>query len=261
MSVQEPRIDGGASAAQGSEPGRKFGELLIEERLITREQLAQALRIQGTLRTYIPLGQILMMQRWLRRTDLTALLERHRKRARLGELLVRAGRLTPEQLQRALAQQAQLRQPLGQALIALGHVTEETMRDALCAQLHINFFDLDRVRLDPALARLVTQKYAARQGIVPIFRAAPMLAVAADDPTDLSVVEDLQRLLGMRVGVVTSTTAKIRRATTRLYASGPREVVDPLAPSSVLIGLVRDQELADLAARTLGVRILPPAWQ
>jgi hypothetical protein len=65
----------------------------------------------------------------------------------------------------------------------------------------------------------------------------------------------------MRVGVVTSTTAKIRRATTRLYASGPREVVDPLAPSSVLIGLVRDQELADLAARTLGVRILPPAWQ
>jgi len=261
VSLQAWPVNGAASAVPGSEPGRKFGELLIEELLITREQLDQALRIQGTLRNYIPLGQILVMQRWLKRADLTAVLKRHRKRARLGELLVRAGRVTPEQLQSALARQAQVRQPLGQALIGLGYVTEEAMREALCAQLHINFFDLDRGRLDPALARLVTQKYAARRRIVPIFRAAPMLAVAVDDPTDVSVGEDLQQLLSMRVGIVTSTTAKIQRAITRLYAAGPREIVDPLAPSSVVIGIVRDQELADLAAKILGVRILPPYWQ
>jgi hypothetical protein len=259
--MQAGPVQGAASAVAGNEPGRRFGELLIQELLITREQLDEALRIQGTLRTYVPLGQILTMQGWLKRADLTAVLNRHRKRARLGELLVRAGRLTPEQLQAALTRQAQARQPLGQALMALGYITEEAMREALCTQLHVNFFDLDRIQIDPALARLVTQKYATKRRIVPLFRAASVLGVAVDDPTDVSVVEDLQQLLSLRVGIVTSTTAKIQRAIVRLYSAGPREIVDPLAPANVLIGLVRDKEVADLAAKALGVRILPLNWQ
>jgi type IV pilus assembly protein PilB len=188
-------------------------------------------------------------------------LKRHRKRARLGELLVRAGRITSIQLQAALARQSQVRQPLGQALMALGYLTEEAMREALCTQLHVNFFDLDRIQIDPALARLVTQKYATKRRMVPLFRTAPVLGVALDDPTDVAVVEDLQQLLSMHVGIVTSTSAKIQRAIVRLYSTGPRDIVDPLAPSNVLIGLVRDREVADLAVKALGVRVLPPNWQ
>jgi hypothetical protein len=254
-------FNGAPVSVPGDESGRRFGELLVEESLITRAQLTEALRIQSTLRTYVPLGQILIMQGWLKRAQLTAVLGRHRKRARLGELLVRAGQITPEQLQTALGRQAQRRLPLGQALMALGYVTEETMREALCAQLHINFFDLDRIRLDPALGALVNQRYASRRGLVPIFRAAPMLAVAMDNPTDVAAAEELQQLLGQRIGIVTSTTAKIQRAIARLYAAAPGGVVDPLAPNNVLIGLVRDPEVADLAVKTLGVRLLPPGWQ
>jgi hypothetical protein len=82
-----------------------------------------------------------------------------------------------------------------------------------------------------------------------------------DDPTDIAVVEDLQQLLGMRVGIVTSTTAKIPRAILRLYSTRPAELVDPSAPTGVLIGLVRDQEIVDLAVKALGIRALPPNWQ
>jgi hypothetical protein len=255
-----PVDDGQATIERGGAAGR-FGELLVEESLITREQLAEGLRIQSTLRTYVPIGQVLMLHGWLKRADLTALLRRSRKRALLGELLVRAGRITHEQLQAALGHQKQVRQPLGRALMSLGYVTEEAMREALCTQLHVNFFDLDPIRIDPALARLVTQKYASRRGVVPLFRTAPMLGVAVDDPTDVSVVEDLQQLLRIRVGVVTSTTAKIQRAITRLYSVGPRDVVDPLAANNILVGFVRDREVAELAARALGVRLLPLNWQ
>jgi Type II secretion system (T2SS), protein E, N-terminal domain len=261
VALQALPVNGGQTAAPGGEPGRNLGELLIEERLITREQLTEALRVQGTLRSYVPIGQMLMMHGWLKRADLTAVLKRHRKRARLGDLLVRAGRITADQLQAALARQQQIRQPLGQALIGLGYLTEEAMREALCTQLHVNFFDLDRIRMDPSLARLVSQKYAVKRRVVPLFRAAPMLGVAVDDPTDITVVEDLQQLLSMRIGIVTSTTAKIQRAITRLYDAPSRDVVDPLAPTNVLIGLIRDKEIADLAVKALGVRILPPNWQ
>ena len=241
--------------------GSRFGELLVDEALITPDQLAEALRVQSTQDTYTPLGQILMVRGWLTRTQLTNLLRRHRKRARLGDLLVRAKRITPEQLQTALARQQQIREPLGRTLMALGYVTEVTMREALCAQMHVNFFDLDRVPLDPALAKLINEKYAVKRKVVPIFRTAGMLVAAVDDPTDISIVEDLQQLVRLRVEIVTSTAEKIQRALTRLYKDGPYPNVDPCLHPNIMIGAVHDQEVADLAAKILKVKILPPYWQ
>jgi hypothetical protein len=240
---------------------RKFGELLIEERAITREQLEEALRVQSALRHYLPLGQVLLNRGRLSRAMLTTLLKRHRKSARLGELLVRSGQITTDQLQTALEQQHQTGRPLGTILMAMGVVSEETMRGALCAQVHVNFFDLDLVKIDPSLARLVNEKYATRRGVVPLFRAGSMLVVAVDDPTDISVVDELQLLLGMRVEMVTSTGLKIQRAIRRLYGDPSNANGDPCLYQNILIGIVRDQEVADAAAKALGVRILPPYWQ
>jgi type IV pilus assembly protein PilB len=238
-----------------------LGELLLEDAHITREQLEEALRIQSTQESYVPLGQILVNRGYLTRAKLTELLRRHRKSARLGELLVRAGHITAEQLDTALAKQASMRQPLGNTLIALGYVTEETLREALCAQVHINFFDLDRVRLSPELAKLVTEKYAIRRKVVPVFRSGQLLVVAVENPTDPSVIEDLRQLLRMRIESVTSTSAKIQRAIVRLYQEGPNQNLDPCLHPNILVGHIRDQEIADLAAKALGVRVLPPYWQ
>ncbi len=240
--------------------GARLGELLIQDKLITRDQLHEALRVQGTVSTYIPLGQILITQGAVTRAQLTTSLKRHRKRARLGELLVSAGHITPAQLDTALARQQQKRQPLGHTLIALRYLTEETMREALCAQLHVNFFDLDNVRIDPALGGLVNERYATRRRIVPIFRVG-ILVVAVDDPTDLALIEELQQLLRLRVEIVTSTTAKILRAITRLYSGERSAATDPCLHPNVIVGAVRDREIADLAARVLNVRVLPPYWQ
>jgi type IV pilus assembly protein PilB len=253
---------GAAEADSGETPaGSRFGELLVDEALITPDQLTEALRVQSTMAAYMPLGEILMLRGWLTRTQLTGLLRRHRKRARLGDLLVRAKRITPEQLQTALARQQQIRQPLGRTLMALGYVTEVTMREALCAQMQVNFFDLDPIPLDPALANLVNVKYALKRKVVPIFRAERTLVVAVDDPTDITIVEDLQQLAQLRVEIVTSTAEKIQRALARLYkaASGPN--VDPCLHPNIMMGAVHDPEVADLAARVLRVKVLPLYWQ
>jgi Type II secretion system (T2SS), protein E, N-terminal domain len=251
----------GATSTGESKHSLRLGDVLIEEKLITREQLEEALRVQSSMRTYVPLGQVLVTQGMVTRAQLTTLLRHRRKRARLGELLVSGQHITPKQLDTALARQRQTRQPLGHTLISLGYVTEETMREALCAQLHLNFFDLDNIPLDPALARLVNEKYATKRRIVPVFRTGPVLVVAVDDPSDVGIVEELQQLLRLRVEIVTSTTAKILRAITRLYSSDPTLAVDPCVHQNIMIGAVHDQEIADLAAKILNVRILPPYWQ
>jgi chorismate-pyruvate lyase len=240
----------------------RLGELLIQQALITREQLERALRVQATMRTYVPLGQMLVTDGALTRGQLTAALTRHHKRARLGVLLQKAGHITSDQLDRGLAHRHRTRTPLGRALVALGAITEETMREALCMQLHINFFDLDKIPLEPALARLVPEKFATRRAVVPLFRTPPLLVAAVDDPTDVGLVEDLQQCLRLRVEIVTSTTARISRAIARLYAGArPAPPPDPYAHPNVMIGAIHDREIADLAARILGVRILPPYWQ
>jgi hypothetical protein len=241
--------------------GSRFGELLVEEGLVTPDQLTEALRVQSTLGTYIPIGRVLMMRGCLTRSQLTTMLGRHRKRVRLGELLVRSKRITPEQLQTALARQKDKRQPLGRTLMELGYLTEEAMREGLCAQLHINFFDLDRIALDRSVGRLVNAKYALKRRVVPLFRAERLLVVAVDDPTEMAIVEDLQQLVRLRVEIVTSTTERITRALTRLYGDAPLINPDPCLHPNIMIGQVHDQEIADLAGKVLKVRILPPYWQ
>jgi len=88
-----------------------------------------------------------------------------------------------------------------------------------------------------------------------------MLVVAVDDPTDMGVAEELQQLTRLRVELVTSTADRIQRALTRLYGDAPLINPDPCLHPNIMIGAVHDQEIADLAAKVLKVRILPPYWQ
>jgi chorismate-pyruvate lyase len=243
-----------------SGPARRFGELLVAESLVTAAQVEEAVHAQSTMNDYEPLGHILVSRGFLTRRQLVGALRRYRKSARLGELLVRSRRITPGQLQVALAHQKSPRQPLGHSLRTLGFCSEETLREALCAQLHVNFFDLDHIAPDAAVARLVTERYAIRHRIIPLFRAGQALVVAVDDPADVTTIDELQQMLGLRVEIVTSTAAKIQRALASLYG-GPRPPADPTRYPNVLIGTIRDPEIADLAAMALRVRMLPPSWQ
>ena len=59
MLLETAPATGGAS--DETPPGSRFGELLVEEGLVTPDQLAEALRVQSTLDTYIPIGRVLMM--------------------------------------------------------------------------------------------------------------------------------------------------------------------------------------------------------
>ena len=260
MRLQSAPANAGDTIAHGGS-GRRLGELLIEENLIISEQLEDALRVQETLQEYVPIGQLLVTRRCLTRSQLTAALRRYRKRARLGEFLLKAGRITAEQLEIALASQKQTREPLGRTLIALGCITEHQMLEALCAQLHINFFDLDRIPLDPSLATVVRGKYAMRRRLVPLFRTERLLVVALGDPTDVAVVEELQHLLRLRVEIVASTEDKIERALGRLYAETAEANFDVGVQHNVIIGPVYDREVAELAVSALNVLILPPHWQ
>jgi hypothetical protein len=241
-----------------SPSARRFGELLVADHVITQEQLDAALRLQSVARTYMPVGQVLLANKLITRKKLNALLQRHGKRSRLGEVLVKAKRITTAQLEEALVYQRRMHLPIGKALIILGHIDETTMRDALCTQLHVNFFDVDRIVIDQKLACIISERFAARHLIVPLFCVGEVLVVAVDDPSQVALIEGLEGHLRLQIEIVTTTTARLKAALKRLYGPPETPDVDPFARRNILVGPIRDFMVADLAARALqGVSVVP----
>lgn len=135
----------------------------------------------------------------------------------IGELLIASGALTPEQLDNALARQKTQKLPLGQILIKLGYITDDTMRLALSSQLGVPFIDLDKVVIDQRLARAVNRAFARRHLLLPVAQAGRTLTVAMDDPTKTAIIDDIARMTGLTITVVTSSSRGIQRALGRLY--------------------------------------------
>jgi type IV pilus assembly protein PilB len=231
-------LEGGASALRNGAARRhavvlRLGDLLVAEGLATHAQIQKALRVQSQSKTYMLLGHILVSQKIITRSQLLSVLDRHRRRSKLGELLVKSGAITPDQLETALAEQRRWKQTLGEVVVRLRFVTEEQMRRALCQQLHINYFDLDSIVLDHSLKGLINPRFAMKRLVVPIARVGQTLVVAMDDPTRKSVIDDLQASTGLDIEVITSTTAGIRRALEQMYPAAitPKAPQPPVVPA------------------------------
>ncbi|MFN2445486.1 MAG: ATPase, T2SS/T4P/T4SS family [Vicinamibacterales bacterium] len=189
----------------------------MREGLVTETQIRDALRWQQSQKTYHPLGQILLLQKLVTHRQLNMVLDASDKRPRLGDVLVRSGAVTTDQLNHALAEQKKRPMPLGRLLVKLGYVTDDAMRQALGIQLNISYIDLDRMTLDRTLTRVINLNFARRHSLIPVACLAQSLTICMDDPTNRQVVADLTQSTGMLVTVVTSSHDAIRRAFARLY--------------------------------------------
>lgn len=161
------------------------------------------------------------------------------ERCRLGEILLANHAITAQQLEHALAQQGSLNLPLGAVLVKLDYVTDDTMRQALSRQLNVPFIDLETVTIDRQLAHVINRSYARRYSVLPIAQVSRTLTVAMDDPTDGTVIDELMRLTGFGITVVTSSSRAIRRAFQRLYDEAPEapgaldaHLITPVDPPS-----------------------------
>ena len=152
---------------------------------------------------------------------------------KLGEILIRGGAITQQQLDHALTQQKQLKLPLGQILLKLKYLNDETLRHAISSQLNVPFVDLDRTAIDRQLAKFISRTYAKRHSLVPVAQLGRTLTVAMDDPTNRGVAEELQRLTSFTITVVTATAEGIQRSFSKLYdadATATQPVSSPQTP-------------------------------
>jgi type IV pilus assembly protein PilB len=149
----------------------------------------------------------------------TATVARPDRRFRLGDMLVRDGLITPEQLRDALADKAQnTHKRLGEIVVERGWVSSRDLANALAEQHGLEFVELGQAPIDDAAADLLPERLARRYSAVPVkFLAEDSVLVAVADPTDVVASDDLKLALGLNLRLAVAEAGDLERTLTRIY--------------------------------------------
>jgi type IV pilus assembly protein PilB len=124
-------------------------------------------------------------------------------RVPIGQLLVRAGRLDPEHLDRALAHQQKWGGRIGDALVTLKLVSEPDLLTELARQHGVQYARIGERFVPAEIVRLVPQKYIRSRRVFPIALGPDhrrgRLFVATSEPQNLPMLDEIASLTGMAV--------------------------------------------------------------
>lgn len=172
-----------------------------------------------------------------------------RDKRRLGEMLVKANIITPEQLEKALLEQKKTHERIGKVLVKCGFTSEETILNFLASQMGIAYVDLDNIEIErfgSVLRDEILEPIVRRHLAIPIAMADGVLTIAMADPLDIVAIDDIRRVTGYKVRPVVSSEEKIKAAIDRYY-SKKETMEDILAEVRIKsIEVVREEEAVDL---------------
>jgi type IV pilus assembly protein PilB len=142
---------------------------------------------------------------------------------RIGELLLKEKRITPEQLQEALNYQRQHGGKLGFNLIKLGYVKDDEITALLSKQYGVPSIALAQFDVDAAVVKLVPAETALKYQIIPLSRSGATLTIAMTDPTNVFAMDDIKFMTGYNVEPVVASETAVIEAIQKYYnkAAGP----------------------------------------
>ena len=139
---------------------------------------------------------------------------------RIGELLLKEKRITPEQLQEALTYQKAHGGKLGFNLVKLNFVKDEEITALLSKQYGVPSINLSQFEIDPVVIKLIPAETAQKYQIIPLSRAGATLTIAMTDPTNVFAMDDIKFMTGYNVEPVVASETAVTESITRYYALG-----------------------------------------
>ncbi len=166
---------------------------------------------------------------------------------RIGELLLKEKRITPEQLQEALGYQRSNGGKLGANLVKLGFVKDEEITSLLSKQYGVPSISLSQFEIDPAVIKLVPAETAHKYQIIPLSRVGATLTIAMTDPTNVFALDDLKFMTGYNVEPVVAWETAVVDAIQKYYGapgSGSKN-------SQKVVETAPGESALDIAARAM----------
>jgi type IV pilus assembly protein PilB len=136
----------------------------------------------------------------------------------LGEMLVKAGKITDEQLAQALELQKKGDEKLGQVLVQMGAISDEDeLSEFIGRQLNIGALRLSDIELNPEVVKVIPLDIARKFNVIAITKLGKTLIVAISDPNNIYVLDAIKFITGYNVQPVISPEKAIQKAIDTYY--------------------------------------------
>src|SRR5262245_1905836 len=155
---------------------------------------------------------------------------------RIGELLLKEKRITPEQLQEALNNQKAGGGKLGYNLVKMGFVKDEDITALLSKQYGVPSISLSQFEIDPAIIKLISADTARKYQVVPLSRSGGTLTIAMTDPTNVFAMDDIKFMTGYSIEPVVASEAAVMDAIQKYYPAGGRAGAGAAGPGAARPG-------------------------
>jgi len=133
------------------------------------------------------------------------------RKRRLGEILVVAGKINPDQLADVLESQKESGKKLGEMLIEQKLVSENDIIHAIEQQTGIKEVDLSNIKYDKKALKMVSQKLCLKYMLVPFGFEASKIKVALADPLNIFAIDDISISTGLAVIPYIATKDDIKK--------------------------------------------------
>ena len=138
---------------------------------------------------------------------------------RLGELLVKAGKISKDQLKQALSKQREEGGRLGTNLVKMNLLSENELVEFLSRQFNVSAINLSRVEVDEAVVKIIPADVARKYTIMPVSKTGAKVTIAMLDPTNVFAMDDIKFMTGYNVEPVIASESAIRIAIEKYYGS------------------------------------------
>ncbi len=150
--------------------------------------------------------------------------------------MIQAKWIDEEKLNKALKFQVQQSCLIGEALVKLHYATEEQVAMALGKQLGIPYASKENQILNPektqGLDKMIPEKFARDNAVIPLFVENNVLAVAMTDPTNIMMMDNIKLVSGMEIQPFISTKAQILKVIDAFF-QGQTNMIDTVLDKAV----------------------------
>jgi len=158
---------------------------------------------------------------------------------KFGELCVRMGFMTQEQLEFAISKKEISKERIGNICVREGLIDDEQLAMIIAAQYYHNYVELEGVK-DPEILSLIPAKFMVEYKCVPYEKSGNALVIAVAEPMEfMKVVDSLEVLIDMPISIVVASEKRIRELLKKLEAD--QSVLETVSDDMRLL-LVKESE-------------------
>ena len=133
-------------------------------------------------------------------------------RERLGTMLVHAGKIDNDQLEKSLQIQKKEEGYLGQVFLTNGYIDEKELYKYLSHQLKIPYLQLGYFKNDKSLMDLFTESQIRSNKIFPLFKIQRTLNIAVSDPLDSKTINIVRDITGFSIEPIIASATEIENS-------------------------------------------------